>query len=302
MKRLSYRGVYPKYVGYTPELEVYVNLFAYTTLYAISHQSKDMSTKKIKYPTPQHQQASEAIVEFFSKFEKIKAILLVGSCARNKASKGSCIDMAVLLEPQSFVRHKKALENKWQKYYKTSKVFKDLLAIGKYSHVDLDFINGKFSEGYHGWTSGPDTFELEIGNFLQYSLPLYESGSYLNGLKKIWLPYYGENRRLKRLRMVLKYCHNNLDHIPSFVDRGLYFQAFNRFYDAYREFLQALFISKKIYPIAYDKWIKGQLVDILKDESLYKRVVKLFVIDNIESNILKKKRRDLKELISDYID
>ena len=101
--------------------------------------------------------------------------------------------------------------------------------------------------------------------------------------------------------MVLKYCHNNLDHIPLLIDRGLYFQAFNRFYNAYREFLQALFISKKIYPIAYDKWIKEQLVDILKNESLYKRVVKLFAIDNIESDILKKKRQDLKKIISGYI-
>lgn len=260
-----------------------------------------MSTKRITYPTPLHRQASEAIVKFFSKFEKVKAILLVGSCARSKASKVSCLDIAILLNPQSFAQHKKTLENRWQNYYEDSKVFKSLLAIDKYSHVDLDFINGQFSEGYHGWTSGPDAFELEIGNFLQYSFPLYESGNYFNGLKKIWLPYYDENRRLKRLRMVLKYCHNNLDHIPSFVDRGLYFQAFNRFYDAYREFLQALFISKKIYPIAYDKWIKGQLVDILKDESLYERVVKLFVINNIESDTLKKKRRNLKKLISEYI-
>jgi len=165
----------------------------------------------------------------------------------------------------------------------------------------LDFIKGQFSKGYHDWTSGPDTFEIEIGNILQYSYPLYERGNYLKRLKKIWLPYYSENKRLKRLRMVVKYCHNNLDHIPLFIDRGLYFQAFNRFYNAYREFFQGLFISKKIYPIAYDKWIKEQLVDILKDKTLYKKIVKLLDIGNFESDILKKKRRSLKKLISDYI-
>ena len=270
-------------------------------LCTISHKSKNMNIKKITYPTIQHQRASEAVVNFFSKFKEVKAILLVGSCARNKASKDSCLDIEILLIPQSFIQHKKTLENKWQKYYGDLKIFKNLLAVGKYSHVDLDFFDGEFSEGYHTWTSGPDTFELEIGNYLQYSFPLYKNSNYFDKLKNIWLPYYNKSQRSKRLDMVLKYCHNNLDHIPLLIDRGLYFQAFNRFYNAYREFLQALFISKKIYPIAYDKWIKEQLVDILKNESLYKRVVKLFAIDNIESDILKKKRQDLKKIIFDYI-
>ena len=102
-----------------------------------------MNIKKITYPTIQHQRASEAVVNFFSKFKEVKAILLVGSCARNKASKDSCLDIEILLIPQSFIQHKKTLENKWQKYYEDSKIFKNLLTVGKYSHVDLDFFDGE---------------------------------------------------------------------------------------------------------------------------------------------------------------
>ena len=36
--------------------------------------------------------------------------------------------------------------------------------------------------------------------------------------------------------MVRKYCLNNLDHIPLYIERRLHFQCFNRFYDAFREF------------------------------------------------------------------
>jgi hypothetical protein len=50
--------------------------------------------------------------------------------------------------------------------------------VGKYSHVDLEFIDGDFKEGYHEWTSGPDDFELEIGNFIAHSKPLYKKDDY----------------------------------------------------------------------------------------------------------------------------
>jgi len=260
-----------------------------------------MNIKEIIYPTIQHQEASKVTVGFFSEFKEVKAILLVGSCARNKATRDSCLDINILLNPESFIQQKEMLEKKWLKYYKDLKIFKKLLDIGQYSHIDLDFTDGQFIDEYHGWTTGPDNFELEIGNILQYSVALYENGDYYNKLKKIWLPYYDENKRLERLNMVLKYCHNNLDHIPLFVKRGLYFQAFNRFYDAYREFLQALFISRKIYPIAYDKWIKEQIIDILQEKKLYNEILELFAINNINSDILIKKKQKLEQLILDYV-
>lgn len=56
--------------------------------------------------------------------------------------------------------------------------------------------------------------------------------------------------------MVRHYCLNNLNHIPLYVNRGLYFQAFDRPYNAIREFIQALFIGYQTYPIAYAKWIR----------------------------------------------
>jgi len=57
---------------------------------------------KVKYPTVEHERASEAIVDFFSKCPGIEAVTLTGSCAREKATNASCLDITVLMLPEMF--------------------------------------------------------------------------------------------------------------------------------------------------------------------------------------------------------
>ncbi len=171
--------------------------------------------------------------------------------------------MAVLVRPEIFATKQEKLAEQWREFYEQADVFKKLQQVGKYSHVDLEFFDGDFVPEPHGWTSGADGFELEIGNYLVYSVPLWKSSDYLDSLKAQWFPYYDETSRRERLAMVRRYCLNNLDHIPLYVNRGLYFQAFDRLYNTIGEFLQALFIAHRTYPIAYDKWIREQVEDIL---------------------------------------
>jgi predicted nucleotidyltransferase len=52
------------------------------------------------YPTLEHQQAADAIVDFFSVQFEIDAMLLVNSCARGKASHDSCLDIVALVKPE----------------------------------------------------------------------------------------------------------------------------------------------------------------------------------------------------------
>ncbi len=120
-------------------------------------------------------------------------------------------------------------------------------------------------------------------------------------MKSRWLPYYDEELRRERLAIVRRFCLNNLHHIPLYVERGLYFQAFHRLYDAYREFLQALFISNRIYPIAYDKWIKEQLEEILDMPELYQQLSRLFEISHFESYEIAHKATQLEKLLEQYI-
>jgi predicted nucleotidyltransferase len=249
-----------------------------------------------KYPTIEHERASKAIVNFFSKVPDVEAVILTGSCARGKATKDSCLDMMVLLPRKASARKRSELERRWSDFYENSAVFDKLRRVGRYSHVDLDFVDGCFVPKARGWTSGPDEFELEIGNTLVYSVPLWERGDRFKRLKAMWLPYYDEKLRQKRLATVRQFCLNNLDHVPLYVNRGLYFQAFDRLYNAFQEFLQALFISRRTYPIAYDKWIREQIEEILGMPEFYRQLPKLLEIKHFESQEIALKARELNRL------
>ncbi len=253
------------------------------------------------YPTLEHEQAAQAVVDFFSAYADTEAVILIGSCARGKAVRDSCLDFLVLVRPEVFLLAKDALAQQWEEFYTTAEVFHALLQVGKYSHVDLDFIDGRFVPKPRGWTSGPDEFELEIGNTLVYAVPLWQRDDYYDSLKAQWLPYYSEALRQERLTMVRRYCVNNLDHIPLYIRRELYFQSFNRLYDAFREFLQALFISRRIYPISYDKWIREQVEEVLDLPDLYQRLPRLFEISHFESNEIARKAEELQGMLEEYV-
>ena len=252
------------------------------------------------YPTVEHERAAQAIVDFFAARAETEAIILMGSCARGKAVRDSCLDMLILLRPEVFSQRKNALAQQWETFYSTTEMFRVLRQVGKYSHVDLDFIDGRFVPGPRDWTSGPDEFELEIGNALVYAVPLWQRSDYLDELKARWLPYYDEALRQERLAMVRRYCTNNLDHIPLYVERGLYFQAFHRLYDAFREFLQALFISHHIYPLDYNKWIREQVEEILGMPDLYQKLPGILEITHFESREIAQKAENLGALLKEY--
>lgn len=250
-----------------------------------------------KYPTPEHQAAAEVITDFFVSHYKIDAVLLVNSCARGKATRDSCLDIVVLASHDPSRSPLDDLEAGWGQLEKSSEAIQALYKVGKYSVVHPDFIHGVFVPVEQDETAGPDDFEVQIGNFLEYSVPLWQGSHYLAQLKQQWLPYYSEDLRQRRLERVRWFCLNNLHHIPLYIERGLYFQSFDRFYNAYREFLQALFIARRTYPIAYDKWIHEQIVEILGLPELYEQLTHLFEIKHFESHEIADKAREVEELL-----
>jgi hypothetical protein len=190
-----------------------------------------------------------------------------------------------------------ALQAEWEAYLRVEPAVQELSRVGAYANLELDFSNGLFSPGYHGWTSGADDFELGIGNLLVYSVPLHQNDAYYDQLKAQWLPYYGDDLRRERMQMVRHYCLNNIDHVRVYVPRGLYFQSLQRLWHAFGEFLQLLFLSRRVYPIAYDKWVSEQVVDILGMPELYPQLTALFEIQHFESDELWLKAECLKQLL-----
>lgn len=253
-----------------------------------------------KYPTPEHQRAADTIVDYFTSNYKIDAVLLVNSCARGRATPDSCLDIITLAKPDSSRSQPGDLEAGWAAFEKSNEAIQALYNVGRYSVVHPDFIHGVFSPGEQDEADGPDGFELQIGNFLAYSVPLWEGSDYLAELKAQWLPYYNESLRQQRLDRVRWFCLNNLHHIPLYVERGLYFQSFDRLYNAYREFLQALFIKRRTYPIAYNKWIREQVEEILGLPELYAQLTHLFEIRHFESSEIADKAREVEQLLEKF--
>jgi predicted nucleotidyltransferase len=254
------------------------------------------------YPTKEHENASKKIIEIFSKDKRVMAILLTCSCARGKASKDSCLDMCVMTRNEKDAMKMTKEFNTYKKFEKVKiKEFRELKNVGKYSNLEVSFTSGKISPTVRGWTSGPDDYELEIGNIFIYSVVLFERNGYFKELKKRYVPYYSEKLRGKRLNEVKMFMFNNLDHIPLYVGRGLYFQSFSRLYTASKEFLQALFIKNRTYPISYDKWIREQVVEILHMPKLYMDLVNLLEINKLESDELIRKSEKLRKLAARYL-
>ena len=252
------------------------------------------------YPTPEHQTAADTIVDFFTSNYKIDAVLLVNSCARGKATRDSCLDIVMLAKPDQSRSQLSIMESAWEEFEKSNPAIQALYKVGRYSVVHPDFINGVFTPREQDESDGPDDFEVQIGNFLAYSVPLWQGSDYLSQLKGQWLPYYNEQLRHKRLGRVRWYCLNNLHHIPLYIERGLYFQSFDRLYNAYREFLQALFIARRTYPIAYNKWIREQVEEILGLPELYAQLSHLFEIKQLESSEIMDKAVEVEELLERY--
>lgn len=252
------------------------------------------------YPTPEHQKAAETITAYFTGNYRLDAVLLVNSCARGKATRDSCLDIILLAKPDPSRSALSELEAGWTELERSSPVIQALYEAGRYSVVHPDFINGVFVPHEQEEAAGPDDFELQIGNFLAYSVPLWEGSDYLAQLKDQWLPYYNEGLRQKRLERTRWYCLNNLHHIPLYIERGLYFQSFDRLYNAYQEFLQALFMARRTYPIAYNKWIHEQIVEILGLPELYEQMAHLFEIRKFESHEIADKAKEVEEWLEKY--
>ena len=252
------------------------------------------------YPTPEHKAAAEAIVEFVTTHYRVDAVLLVNSCARGKATRDSCLDISVLARPESRQSQLDVLEADWARFEKTNPAIAAMKHVGRYSVVHPNFSDGTFALPERDEAAGPDWFEVGIGNLLAYSVPLWHNGDYYEQLKRQWLPYYNEGLRKQRLAMVRSYCLNNLHHIPPYIERGLYFQSFDRLYNAYQEFLQALFISRRTYPIAYNKWIREQVEEILGLPELYVKLSHLFEIKQFESAELADKALEVERLLEEY--
>lgn len=262
--------------------------------------TKDQFDHRANFPTELHRQTAWLVKDFFLPLPGVDTFLVVNSCARGKATPESDLDFAVLVNPDTAQAEISDLEQRWQLFSKTNSDILKYKKSHRFAHIHLDIIDGKYLPSVWDDGGGPDYFEVEVGNRIAYAATLGNTGLHYQQLKNQWLPYYDEALRLQRFSMVKSACEYDLDHIPFFIKRGLYFHAFDRLYKAFQEFLQALFIGRKTYPIAYNKWIREQVETLLNLPELYKQLPAVISIKNIESNDISENAIILHKLLNDY--
>ena len=254
-------------------------------------------TIKPVFPTTLHQDAAESVRDYFLKIPDVDTVLVVNSCARGQAVPESDLDFAILVKPETTPVNIKNIETGWQTYAETHTAFIRYKKSNQFAHLHLDIIDGNYTPTILEPGVASDFFEIEIGNQICYSAPMDKAGSYFLELQNKWLPYYNEELRLQRLAMTRNGCAYDLNHIPFFIKRNLYFQAFDILCKAFQEYLQVLFIAGKTYPIAYNKWIKEQVVNWLHKPELYTKLSPILSVGNIESDEINDKATMLRKLL-----
>lgn len=255
---------------------------------------------QLAFPTPQHQQVAETAGVFFVAQPEVDTVLVVNSCARGVATADSDVDMAVLVNEDLTPSQITQLEAKWVEWNEGQSIFAAFQQSGRFCGLHLDIINGQYTPDIWDDGGGPDWFELEIGNHIAYSAPLGPAGRHFNRLQKHWLPFYEQALQHSRYSMAREACLYDLEHVPFYADRGLLFQAFDRLYKAHQELLQALFISKSVYPLAYNKWIEWQLTHLLNLPELTDQLRPILAIHCFEAQNLKSAASRLRQLVNDY--
>jgi hypothetical protein len=246
-----------------------------------------LNLPNLKYSSDEYREILARITEYFQKYRGVYAIVLTGSLARGRAVKGSCIDLFIFLEKPQF----KALA-----FFTRSRAYgysrlggqicyhenelEGGIEFGKI-RVDVGFTGGKFAPSHsNSFDITRDEFETTIGNLFVYSIPLYEKGQKYRRMRQKYLPFYNDELRRTRLAATSEEFRYKTWRTRWLAKRGEYFAAVHSLLEAYRIFLQHLFIKERKYPIDYVKWIKEQCSQILRMLNLYQELAS--VIDGME--------------------
>jgi predicted nucleotidyltransferase len=250
------------------------------------------------FPTQLHENTGRLVTDYFLNTPDVDTVLLVNSTARGKAVPESDLDFAILVAPGLTQTQIKNIETAWQIFSENQTVISEYKKSSPFAFLHLDIIDGQYIPGNQEAGEPIDYFEIEVGNQICHSLPMDKAGSFFLELQKKWLPYYNEELRMRRLALSAKACRYDLDHIPYLIKRGLHFHAFDILYKAFQKYLQTLFIDNKTYPIAYNKWIKEQVVEWLNMPDLYPQLSTIISIPEIESNEINEKAKILRGLLN----
>lgn len=266
-----------------------------------------MNIPDLKYPHEGYQRVLAGLLKYYKEYPGVYAIILTGSLARNKAVKGSCIDLCVFLREKQFNALSSTFRSRAEAYsrlggeicYYNGEVEGGILFNDV--RVDICFTDGRFNPcTENSFDITRDEFETTIGNLFVYAVPLYESDTKYQQLKKQYLPFYDDNLRKARLDGTAKEFNYKIWKTRWLAERGEFFAALEAFLEAQRIFIQHLFIKERKYPIDYTKWLKEQFSQILRKPALYQELAALTNGIELTVKAFNERSESLKKLFAQY--
>jgi predicted nucleotidyltransferase len=187
----------------------------------------------MRFPSQTHGRVAELFTGFCENRKIVDTVLVVNSCARGRATVQSDLDMAALVGPGTSAIDVAELEESWTRFASRNALVAQLMEMGPFCKLHIDFFDGQFVPAVWDEGGGPDTFEIEIGNRIAHSSVMREPGPYFKELSNRWLPYYENELRTDRLGMVRRACAYHLDYVKVLHERSLHFHAFDQLYKAF---------------------------------------------------------------------
>ncbi|NTJ36368.1 nucleotidyltransferase domain-containing protein [Agrobacterium rhizogenes] len=235
----------------------------------------------ITLPTEHHASVIDAVVDTFREIQEIEAVILTGSCARGQAAPDSDLDVQLLVPNRSNSR-------KLSKTYTAAwcRVLSERFATESVPSVEIEVSSGRFKPINIASEDAFLSFEIEIGVSVAHAVPLWDPGGAFGLLREAWLPFYDEHLRRKRSVAAFEGMQGSLNKVKSYARRDLHHAALASLHSAARFLLAALFIERRIYPVAYEKWIRWQLENLLGLEGVYAEFSAIKELERLDEKTL----------------
>ncbi len=247
------------------------------------------------YPTPEHERLAHELTRILSADRRVEAVLLSGSLARGRGVPESCLDLTVFTTPGEF--HAEGLPEAGALEVLAG-------ADGAMVHfekvrADLTYTDGNLRPG--GQLPREDDFELAVGNFAVYSVPLFDRAGYWADWRRPFLPYFAEDIRQARIEAVRKDFAWNIDNIRQMARRGLLFHGLERVMISFRYLIQLCFLTARVYPIDYMKHLEEQVTVLLGHPGWLSQMSAVFTVPNLTPGLLMAKADLLSHLADSFL-
>src|SRR4051812_13961859 len=130
---------------------------------------------ELRLSTPTHQKAYDLVRDLLFDDERVLALALTGSAAYNAGSFDSDLDFNIFFSEDAPAA---AIMERVEHQLERQVHAQQGAEVGRFFAVDLHAATPLITPSARGWTSGPDEFELAIGNTFVYTRLVFEREEY----------------------------------------------------------------------------------------------------------------------------